>query len=116
MDKVPQLFISCTQGKNIGKILPLIQTVWERYIQKFDAEKLNYLLKGALINKPLYHKKHLLRIYKARQLKTGPITILLIVNEPDWFGPSQIAYLENVMRATYDLEGVPVVFVTRKRG
>lgn len=116
LDKVPQLFISCKERKNIGKILPLIQTVWERYCQEFEDDKINYLMKGALMKKPLYHKKHLLHIYKAKQIKTGPITILLFVNEPDWFGHSQLAYLENVMRATYDLEGVPVCFVTRKRG
>lgn len=116
LDKVPQLFISCTKHKNIGKILPLIQTVWERYCQVFPDDKLAYLLKGAMMNKPLYHKKHLLHLYKAKQIKTGPITILLFVNEPDWFGHSQLAYLENVMRSTYDLEGVPVSFVTRKRG
>jgi len=49
------------------------------------------------------------------QIKTRPITICLVVNESEWFGESQLAFFENLMRAEYDLEGVPVKFIVRKR-
>ncbi|HZW61042.1 MAG TPA: ribosome biogenesis GTPase Der [Candidatus Babeliales bacterium] len=114
-NKVPQLNISCKTGKNIGKVLPLIQTVWQRYSQQFDDQELSRLLKDALIRKPLYHKKNLLYLHKVKQIKTAPITILLIVNESNWFGESQLKYFENVLREHYDLVGVPVAFVVRKR-
>ncbi len=69
---------------------------------------------GALTEKPLYHKTHLLRLIKVRQLKSAPITIELLVNEPDWFGESQLTFFENILRSEYDMIGVPVKFVVKK--
>lgn len=116
MDKVPQLAISCATGKNIGKILPLVQEVWRRHCQHFSDIQLTQLFKDALHHKPLYHKTSLLHVHHAKQIKAAPITLVLYVNEPDWFGPSQCAFLENVMRKKFDLYGVPVAFLVRKRG
>ncbi len=116
MNKIPTLDISCKTSKNVGKILPLIRTVWERYNQKFDARELTDLLRNALVKTPLYHKKNLLLVNKVRQIRSAPITLLMLVNESDWFGPSQLSFFEKVLRKAYDLEGVPVAFVVRKKG
>lgn len=114
--RIPLLPISCTTGKNIGRVLPLIKEVWERYSQKFPEEELSRILISSLQKKPLYHQSELLRIYSAQQLRTAPITIGLTVNEPAWFGPSQLAYFEKVLRSSYDLLGVPVKFLLQKSG
>ena len=114
--KVPQLSISCATDKNIGKVLPLIKELCERTQMQLDENELKLLFKEALIAKPLYHRTSLLMLYGARQIKTNPITIILIVNEPAWFGPSQIMFLENILRAKYNLVGVPVKLLARKRG
>jgi predicted GTPase len=74
------------------------------------------LFKDALIHKPLYHQSHVLALRAAKQVATGPVTILLIVNEPLWFGPTQLGFFENLMRKHYDLLGVPVRFFCRKTG
>jgi GTP-binding protein len=115
LDKIPQLSISCKTEKNVGKILPLVKELCERYNQKFSDQEMTALFKEALIRKPLYHKSSLLIIYAVRQIKTGPITIVLVVNEPKWFGPSQLMYFENTLRKAHNLEGVPIRFVMRKR-
>jgi GTP-binding protein len=115
-DKLPHLYISCKTGKNVGKILPLVQTVWERYSQEFSDDKVTMLLKDAFVHKPHYHKQNQLILYKVKCLKTAPPTFVLFVNEPDWFGKSQLAFLEGVMRKNYSLEGVPLAFIVRKRG
>ncbi|MCX5922525.1 MAG: ribosome biogenesis GTPase Der [Candidatus Dependentiae bacterium] len=112
--KVPQLNISCLTGKNVGRVLPLVKEVCERYNQWITEEDLTILFKAAIERKPLYHKKSILIVYGAKQIKKGPVTILLIVNESDWFGPSQLMFFENLMRANYNLVGVPVRFVLRK--
>ena len=114
--KIPQLHISCLTGLNIGKILPLIDTVWQRHSQQLDNLALSEFLKDALQCKPLYHNGKMLILYKAEQVKTAPITIVLLVNEPKWFGESQLAFFENTMRKKYDLDGAPVRFLVRKRG
>jgi len=112
--KVAWLNISCKSKKNIGKILPLIQEIWHNNKQQFDKNEITLLFKKALIERPLYHKTHPLILRSVRQVKSAPITIILIVNEPDWFGPSQRAFFENRLREEYNLKGAPVVFICRK--
>ncbi len=112
--KVAWLNISCKSKKNIGKILPLIQEIWHNNKQELKKNDLTLLFKKALAERPLYHKTHPLTVHSARQVKAAPITIVLVVNQPDWFGPSQRAFFENLMRQEYNLKGAPVVFITRK--
>ena len=114
MDKIPQLRISCKTKKNIGKLLELIMHVAERYYHQFTNEDLTFLFKDALMRRPLYRNQQMLRVHRARQVRTGPITIELFVNEPKWFGPSQLAFFEGVLRDHADLKGAPIRFVVQK--
>lgn len=116
MKKIEKLNISCKSGKNVGKILPLINEVWQRYSHKFTDTELTDLFKNALAKTPLYHSGFPLMLFSVKQLKTAPITISLTVNQPSWFGESQKSFFENILRAEYDLRGVPVLFSLRKRG
>jgi len=115
IDKIPVLEISCKTGKNIGKLLPLIQKVWSNCSRTFDDSELARLLIGGLIDKPLYHKRNLLKIYKVNQVRKSPVTIKLVVNESAWFGPSQLAYFEKLIRSKYDMVGASIKFVLRKK-
>lgn len=114
MKKIPVLMISCKTGKNVGRVMPLIQKVWLRHSQTFDDAELTRLFISNLTKKPLYAKTKLLKVYKVHQLRSAPITIELKVNEPDWFGESQLAFFENLLRSEYDMIGVPVKFVVNK--
>lgn len=113
--KVAQLSISCKTGKNVGKVFPLVHKVWERHSQRFTDEELTIYLKSELDKKPLYHKTVPLLLHRVEQIATAPITIALTVNVPQWFGASQLTFFENKLREKYDLQGVPVRFVLRKR-
>lgn len=115
IDKVPVLKISCKTGKNIGKILPLVHKIWQRTTLKVEDKVLKKLFVDAILKKPLYHKRMLLYVYKVRQIKNAPITIEMKVNEPDWFGPSQLTFFENILRSEYDMVGVPVKFLVNKQ-
>lgn len=114
MKKIPLLQISCKSGKNVGKVLPLIAEVWQKYSRKFDDLELARLFMGALKKKPLYHKTAPLMLFKVHQIRTAPTTIQLRVNEPEWFGESQLGFFENLLRSEYDMVGVPVKFVVLK--
>lgn len=116
MKRVVPLNISCKTGKNIGKILPLIEKIWERYSQNFDNDVLTKFFKDALHRKPHYTNQNLLHVYRVKQVATAPITLVMFVNEPKWFGSSQISFFENLLRKEYDLLGVPIKFFIRKRG
>ncbi len=115
MDKVVQLTISCKTKKNIGKILPLVKKVWQRYSQRFSDEELTRICKEALQRKPLYRQQRLLIVRNAQQVAAAPITILLKVNESKWFGPSQLGFFDNILRRTFNLKGVPIRFIVRKK-
>ncbi len=115
MDKVAQLTISCKTKKNIGKILPLVKKVWQRYSQHFSDEELTRICKEALQKKPLYRQQRQLIIRSVQQVAAAPITILLKVNESKWFGPSQLGFFDNILRRTFNLKGVPIRFIVRKK-
>lgn len=108
------LEVSCKTGKNIGKILPTMKSIFDKYVQKYNDIELTRLFIDSLIKKPLYHKKQLLKIYKTKQVDTGPITIELTVNNPDWFQDAQLGYLENILRKEYNLICIPIKFLLRK--
>jgi GTP-binding protein len=115
LKKIPTLSISCRTGKNIGKILPVVKELWERHSRRFNQNELTQLFKEASVAKPLYHNKNLLMFFSAHQVSTAPITIVLHVNVPMWFGQSQVAYFERILRSKYDLRGVPIKFIVRSR-
>lgn len=113
LDKVKTIRISCKSGKNIGKVLSIIKGVADRYKQTFSEDELTMLFKDALFRRQLFHQGNRLIVHKVKQIKTAPITLVMFVNDPSWFGPSQLGYFDNVMRKAYDLEGVPIKFIPR---
>lgn len=115
MDKVPMLRISCKSGKNIGRVIPLIHEVWQRYSQTLEPEKLKTACLSALAKTPLFVQQQELHVYTVRQLRKAPIVIELKVNNPLLFGPAQLGFFENVLRSSFDLIGVPVKLVVTKR-
>lgn len=111
---VPTLSISCMTGKNVGKVLAAAKELCDRYMQRFSAHELTLVIQEALRRRPLYRNQERLQVYHIQQVSTGPITIALRVNKTEWFGASQLKYLENALREHYDLKGVPVRFIIRK--
>ncbi len=114
LKKIPQLYISCKTGKNVGRVLSLVKKVYERSCQKFSDDDITLLFKEALKHKPLYHQSMIINVKRAKQIASNPITLVIITETPDWFGPSQLGFFDNVMRAKYDLQGAPIKFLTRK--
>ncbi len=114
LKKVPQLYISAKTGKNIGKVLPLVKQVYERSRQQFSDDEITLLFKEALKHKPLYHQSMIINVKRARQIAVNPITIVIITETPEWFGPTQLGFFDNILRSKYDLQGAPIKFLTRK--
>jgi GTP-binding protein len=112
--KIEVLTISCTTGHNIGKILPLVKEVWERYTHNFSPAHLTMIFKEGLERTPLFHNKHRLKMFSAKQVGIKPLLIRLNVNEPDWFESSQLSFFENLLRKDHNLKSVPVKFNLRR--
>ena len=114
LKKVEMLNISCKSGKNIGKIMPLVNKVWEKYNLQINDHELYQLFYKNLEKKPLYHKTILLKLYGAKQSGVAPMHIVLYVNYPEWFEQTQLGFFENLLRKNYDLKGVPITFSVKK--
>lgn len=116
LTKIETLNISCLTGKNIGRIMPLAQQVWERANTQFSTTDLTLLFKQALEERPIYRNGMMLKCYKAEQVSSAPITIALQVNYPKFFGESQLAYCDNILRRRASLKGVPLKFIIKEHG
>ncbi len=107
LNKVPHLYISCKEKKNLHKIHLTIQKIWDNCRQSFDPEKLATIVTD-LSKKPLYKNEVPLKIYGLDPHEGRVPTFTVRVNYPQFFGPDQLGFVENVLRKHYDLKGCPV--------
>ncbi|MBM3892830.1 ribosome biogenesis GTPase Der [Candidatus Dependentiae bacterium] len=114
LKKVPQIWISCLTQKNVSKIFNEVQQVWRRCHQEFNPVEVDELVKTEMLNKFLVHNTAPLRISAVVPIGTNMPTFVLEVNHPQFFGPSELGCVENILRKHYDLLGCPVRLFPRK--
>lgn len=113
---VPILYVSALTGKRVPKILELVDFVAEQHYRKVQTSELNRLINEALLlNPPAGAGKKKLKVYYATQVKTGPPTFVLFVNDAELMHFSYLRYLENTFRQAFGFEGSPIRFVLRRR-
>ena len=115
LKKTMQVSISCLTKKNVCKVLGQVQKVLSRCTQIFKSAEVDETIKEELLKKQLFHKRQRLKIFRVRNMKYTDIpTFVLHVNRPEWFGPSQLGFIENLLRKHYDLAGCPVQLYVQK--
>ncbi|WP_103566832.1 ribosome biogenesis GTPase Der [Campylobacter concisus] len=113
----PIISVSALGGKRVHKIYPLIVEIYKNYTQKIQTSKLNEVIAEATKAHPLPRDKgRVVKIYYAVQFKTAPIMIALIMNRPKCLHFSYKRYLTNKLRESFNLTGVPIVLIPKKRG
>ena len=113
----PIISVSALGGKRVHKIYPLIVEIYKNYTQKIQTSKLNEVIGEATKAHPLPRDKgRVVKIYYAVQFKTAPIMIALIMNRPKCLHFSYNRYLTNKLRESFNLTGVPIVLIPKKRG
>ena len=115
LKKLETLHISCKTGKNIGKILPLVEQVWQRYATHFSDRYLTDLFMDALVKSPLYKNGQRLTFHKAHQTGMSPVRIELIVKNTEIFEKNHASFFENVLRKAQDLKSIPVFFFPKSK-
>ena len=113
-DKIPQLWISCATKKNVGKVLIELQKIWARCENPFGAKDINEVLREELGRRHLYKITLELKVYKAVVVQSQIPTVELHVNFPEWFGPTELGCIENILRDNYDLKGCPIRLIVKK--
>ena len=113
----PIISVSALGGKRVHKIYPLIVEIYKNYTQKIQTSKLNEVIGEATKAHPLPRDKgRVVKIYYTVQFKTAPIMIALIMNRPKCLHFSYKRYLTNKLRESFNLTGVPIVLIPKKRG
>ncbi|WP_103629182.1 ribosome biogenesis GTPase Der [Campylobacter concisus] len=113
----PIISVSALGGKRVHKIYPLIIEIYKNYTQKIQTSKLNEVIGEVTKAHPLPRDKgRVVKIYYAVQFKTAPIMIALIMNRPKCLHFSYKRYLTNKLRESFNLTGVPIVLIPKKRG
>ncbi len=112
----PVVFISAQTGRNLEKIIPLIQEVRKHQQHRVTTGQLNKFIERAikLYHPPMIQGKRL-RIYYMTHIETQPPTFVLFVNYPHLMLETYKRYLIHQFRETYHFTGNPLVFILRHR-
>ncbi len=105
----PKLFISAKMGRNVDKIFPVVQDVYQNLLKRVTTHQLNKFIGAALQkNHPPMMMGKRLRIYYMAQVDVQPPKFILFVNYPNLMSETYKKYLYNQFRETYAFTGVPI--------
>lgn len=113
----PIISLSATSKKRVEKLKELICAVYKNYTIKLPTSKLNEVIATATKAHPIPREHgRAVRIYYAAQFDTAAPKIALVMNKPKCLHFSYLRYLQNQLRANFELGGTPVILVPRGRG
>lgn len=105
----PKIFISAKTGRNIDKIFPVVEEVYENSMKRITTHQLNKFIGSALQkNHPPMIMGRRLRIYYMAQVDVQPPKFILFVNYPTLMTETYKKYLYNQFREVYAFTGVPL--------
>jgi GTP-binding protein len=106
---VPKLFISAKTGRGVEKIWASIDRVAAAHRQRLPTAKVNSVFERALrAQEPPMSGGVRPRLFYATQTATAPPTITVFCSRPQQIAVSYERYLQNKLRAAFDLEGTPL--------
>jgi GTPase len=109
---------SAKTGRNVSSLLPRALELADRAAGRIPTPELNRFVSAVVAQNPPPSKRgRRLRLYYAAQVGERPPRIAIQVNDRKLITRDWAYYLENRMRETYELEGVPLVidFVPKRR-
>jgi len=113
---VPIVFISALEKKRIFKVIDVAINVFKNKSQKIPTSKLNnVLLKSIEKYPPPSQKGRLIKIKYVTQLPSTTLTFAFFCNFPKLIKEPYSNYLENQLRQNFDISGVPVSIIFRKK-
>jgi GTP-binding protein len=122
MSHVPLIALSALHGGQVGRLFTLIEKVRRAALETIGTGPLNRLLHAAIeLQPPPLRSNKRFKLLYATQLgeKHGaPIPVpvfLLFVNDPALLADTYRKYLENKIRETFPLPGLPIFFRLRGR-
>ena len=116
LDYVPIIFTSILKKQRIHKVLESAINVYENRSQKITTSQLNNLMLPEIKKyPPPATKGKYIKIKYITQLPTKTPTIAFFCNLPQYIKEPYKRFLLNKLRTKFQLEGVPVTLVFRKK-
>ena len=116
LDYAPIVFLSALTKKRIHTLFEPLDLVYDNHHKRVSTHLLNDVIMDAVAMNPTpTHKQGRLRIYYATQVKAGPPTFVIFVNDVTLLHFSYKRYLENSLRKAFGFEGTPVHIIARMR-
>jgi GTPase len=101
---------SATGGRNVARLLPRALQLADRAAERIPTPELNRFVSDVVAkNPPPARRGRRLRLYYAAQVGERPPRVAIQVNDRKLISRDWAYHLENRLRETYDLEGVPLV-------
>jgi len=101
--------ISAKTGRGITRLLDRIETLFEKYSDRIPTPELNRFLKELRESRePPSRRGRRLNLLYGLQTQTRPPRFRFFVNDPGLVTRDYGYWVENQLRARYELEGVPV--------
>lgn len=106
----PVVLTSALQGWGLSELLEAAMVVGEAHAQRIPTSALNRALREAIaaVSPPSGRGRRPWRLYYATQVSTKPPTFVFFVNYLEELPASYQRYLENHLRRSFGLAGVPI--------
>jgi GTP-binding protein len=108
--------VSAQRGRNVGTLLPRALQLADKAAERIPTSELNRFVSDVVAKHPPPSRRgRRLRLLYAAQVEERPPRIAIQVNDRKLITRDWAYHLENRMRETYELEGVPLIidFVPR---
>lgn len=116
LDFVPIAFITAKEGRNVGRVVELAQTLHKQTSARVSTGELNRVLEQALVEQPPPMRMNRNpRIYYATQVATNPPTLVLFTNGPELFDNTYQRYLLKTFRDHLPFSEVAIKMYLRHR-
>jgi GTP-binding protein len=116
VDYAPMLFTSALTGQRVNQVLEMAEAAAQEAQRRITTGLLNQVLTEAIaLQSPPSNKGKAMRVYYATQVRTGPPTFVLFVNDPSLVTQSYSRYLRNKLREAFGFVGTPIRVVFRER-
>lgn len=116
MDYFVPLYASVLSGQRIGKVMELVNYVYENAHRRITTGNLNTIIQNSILtNPPPSDNGKRLKITFATQAEVAPPTFILFVNNKDIMHFSYLRYLENCIRNAVDFKGTPIKIILKNK-
>jgi GTP-binding protein len=113
---LPVVFLSALTGSRVDRLFPTIERVAQAHAIQLPTAPLNRCFQdwSRRTPPPSYRGKQP-KIFYVAQIGTKPPHLAVFTNVPEGFPPAYVRYLENQLRAVFDLIGTPIKLSLRAR-